>query len=114
MLKTEIDTSGPFVLAKLCGDLRSPDTEQFTEDLQDHVSGDHAKLVIDLTGLTMIDSTGLSALISLVTRARLSQGRVLLVAPPPLVSGVLNVTRLDTWFDICHTLDEASRRFTQG
>ena len=114
MLNLKVDTTGSFVTAGVCGDLGSSDVESFADALHEHAAGEGAKLAIDLAALESIDSTGLSALINLVTRARLSQGRVILVAPTPLVSGVLNVTRLDAWFEICDTLDEAARRFADG
>lgn len=113
-MNLEIDTTGSFVTATLSGELGSSDVESFADALHDHAAGEGAKLAIDLTALESTDSTGLSALISLVTRARLSQGRVILVAPTPLVSGTLHVTRLDSWFEICDTLDEADRRFASG
>ena len=114
MLNLEIDTTGSFVTATLRGELGSSDIESFADALHDHAAGEGARLAIDLSALASIDSTGLSALINLVTRARLSQGRVILVAPTPLVSGVLNVTRLDSWFEVCDTLDAADRRFANG
>ena len=57
----------------------------------------------------MIDSSGLAALISVVTHARLSRARVVLLAPSPFVAGVFGVTNLDRWFEICADLDEAAR-----
>ena len=84
--------------------------ERFTETLQEHACGEEAHLAIDLSQLTLIDSSGLSAMISLVTRARLTNGQVVLVAPSPFVSGILEVTHLDHWFDICDSLDDAARR----
>ena len=47
----------------------------------------------------MIDSSGLSSLISLVTRARLTKGRVVLVSPSPFVAGIFRMTHLDHWYD---------------
>ncbi len=111
MLNLQIDTNDRFIVAKVQGELGASESEEFTEALHEHAAGQGAKLAIDLTEAESIDSTGLSALISLVTRARLSEGHVVLVAPSPLVSGVLNVTRLDQWFDICDSLEAADQRF---
>ena len=52
-------------------------------------------LVIDLTGLSFIDSTGLSVLLTASERAR-RQGRRLLVVRPPLPAlRVFTLTRVD-------------------
>jgi len=52
-------------------------------------------LVIDLSGLSFIDSTGLSVLLAAAERAR-SQGRRLIVVRPPLPAlRVFTLTRVD-------------------
>ncbi|MBU0717942.1 MAG: STAS domain-containing protein [Planctomycetes bacterium] len=104
-----IDSSGSFPLAIVSGELTDTDAGELTEALHDLVAGERAKLAIDLAGLQSLNSSGLSALIGLVTRARLGDGQVILIAPTPFVAGVLSATRLDTWFDICATLDDATR-----
>ena len=114
MLNLEIDTSGPFIVAGVSGELGSSEVESFTNQLHEYAAGEGARLAVDLHEVTFIDSSGLSALINLVTRARMTQGRVILVAPTPFVGGVLNVTRLDTWFEICDSLKEAGERFGQS
>ena len=67
--------------------------------LEDAVLGiEHAKpglLVIDLTGVSFIDSTGLSVLLTASNRAR-AQGRRLVVVRPPLPAlRVFTLTRVD-------------------
>jgi anti-anti-sigma regulatory factor len=54
----------------------------------------------------------LSCLIAIVTKARLGEGRVILVGPSKFVQAVLEVTRLDTWFEICPDFEEAARLLT--
>jgi anti-anti-sigma factor len=111
-VELRLDEHGPFTIAALSGDFGAADAPSFLETLHDAVSGAGAALAIDLAGLTAIDSTGLSALINLVARARLTQGRVVLVAPPPFVTGIFNATHLDRWFEICERLDLAEQSFT--
>ncbi len=106
----QIDNSRPFTVANVSGVLDVLGIEKFTETLQEHACGEEARLAIDLSQLKMIDSSGLSAMISLATRARLTSGQVVLVAPSPFVSGILEVTHLDHWFDVCDNLDDAARR----
>jgi anti-sigma B factor antagonist len=112
MLEKKIDTSGPFVIAHLSGELTASEREGVVEELHEHVAGKGAKLAVDLSELALIDSSGLSALVSLVNHARLGEAVVVFVAPSPFVSGIFSVTRLDTWFDICPNMDEASKALT--
>jgi anti-anti-sigma factor len=110
-MELTIDTSGPFTVARINGGLGVDDEAELIERLQPLVADRRAKLAIVLSTVTSINSSGLSALIGLVTRARMCEGRVILVAPTPFVRGVMEVTQLDEWFEICDDLDEAARRF---
>lgn len=113
-MELHIENSGTFTEAKITGALSASDAEELVEELADAATGEGAQLALDLSGLSSIDSGGLSALIHLVTRSRLSNGRVILVAPSPFVHGVFGVTRLDGWFDIRETLADAKREFAQA
>lgn len=66
-----------------------------------------AHVVIDLTQVTFVDSTGLGGLIAARKTARERGGSLSLVSPPPLVRRLLGSTRLHDVFDIYDSLDEA-------
>ena len=112
MLEIQTENKDAFTIIRLTGELTGLDVERLTETLADVAYGETARVAVDMSELKTIDSTGLSALITVVTRARLTQGRVVLVAPSPFVSGVLNVTRLDGWFDMCDTLADAEKKLS--
>ena len=64
-------------------------------------------LVIDMTDLTFIDSSGLGVLIAAQNRARTLGDSVVLVHPPPLVRRLLDGTQLHHRFSTYDTLDAA-------
>jgi anti-sigma B factor antagonist len=64
-------------------------------------------LVLDLGGVTFMDSTGLKVLLAVHRRAQLSGGHLALAAPTRSVLKVLTVTGLDKTFTICDTVDDA-------
>lgn len=109
MLDIRTESGASLTVVRLTGELTELDVERLTDVFSDVAYGDNARVAVELSGLKTIDSSGLSALITIVTRSRLTQGRVVLVAPSPFVAGVLSVTRLDTWFDLCDNLVEAER-----
>jgi len=90
------------------------DSATLTQELSSLITEHDAKVAIDLSNLTLLDSSGLSALINIVTRARITGADVVLVSPGAFVAGVLEVTRLDTWFDICPDLADVEKRFAQA
>lgn len=109
MLDIQMDRTRSFPVAKLSGALSGLDADQLSEALGELPYGEEARIAIDLSGLRSIDSNGLAVLIAVVTRSRLTHGRVVLVAPSPFVAGVLSVTRLDRWFDVSADLVGAEK-----
>jgi anti-sigma B factor antagonist len=69
--------------------------------------GFSACLIINMSRVSFVDSTGLGVLIGARNRARDSGGSVLLVAPPANVRRLLAGTRLQQSFPVFDTLDEA-------
>ncbi len=112
-MELKVDTSRAFPVACASGEIRSEDMQLFLDELHPLVAESGARLAVDLSGVTFVDSTGLTCLINLVTRARLSGARAVLVAPTSFVAGVFEVTNLDRWFEIVGSLDEARTRLEE-
>ena len=66
------------------------------------------RVVIDLSGVEMIDAAGLGALISGVLTAQASQCSVELAAPGNLILELLELTKLISVFELYPTLDAAT------
>ncbi len=111
-MEVSVDLSQPYAVVRLSGSLDAEDREALVEQMHPLVAEQGSKLVIGLDQLRSISSGGLSALVSVTTHARLAEGRVILVAPTRVVRGSLEVTLLDTWFEICDDYAEAQRRLS--
>lgn len=112
-MDVRIENIGPLKVAFLSGELDS-DGSLLKEALEELVAGSGAATAVDLSGLKTINSSGLSALIHLVTRSRLAGGQVLVINPSPYVREVLEITRLDKLFDICASLEDARKRLASS
>src|SRR5258708_23624768 len=66
------------------------------------------RVVIDLSGVEMIDAAGLGALISVALTAQASQCTVKLAAPGNLIRQLLELTKLTSVFEVHPTLDSAT------
>ena len=64
-------------------------------------------LAIDLSGLSMIDSTGLALVVSADSRARSEGRRLMVIEGPDSVQRVFRMTRLDDRLDISPSLESA-------
>ena len=71
------------------------------------------RIVIDLSGVEMIDAAGLGALISVALTAQASQYSVKLAAPDNLILELLEITKLTSVFEVHPTLDAATVAFRE-
>jgi anti-sigma B factor antagonist len=75
--------------------------------LIDLINEGHHRLVVDLSWVDFIDSTGLGVLIGALKRVRSHDGTLLLVVDDPRVHKLFAITGLDQVFDIHPSLTEA-------
>lgn len=70
-----------------------------------------AKVVLDMEGVSFVDSTGLGSVIAALKQIRSSQGDLRLAAPNQQVRVVLELTTLDRVFPYYSTVEEALTGF---
>ena len=68
------------------------------------------RLVLDLTDVEFIDSSGLSVLVSALKVAQKEDGEVVLLSPSDGVRSLIELTRLHQVFEIFEDKDAAIRR----
>ena len=69
------------------------------------------RVVLDLEGVSFVDSTGLGSVIAALKQVRSSQGDLRLAAPNQQVRVVLELTTLDRVFPYYSTVEEALSGF---
>ena len=69
-----------------------------------------SSLVLNLSGVSYVDSSGLGQLISIWTSIVNRGGELILLRPSPRVYAQLQMTKLDTVFTITQNEEEAVRR----
>jgi anti-sigma B factor antagonist len=89
------------------GEIHVSTAREFATALDEAVARGHRAVVLDLTGVEFIDSTGLSVLLNGLRGVLLRQGRLALAISNPTVLRLFEITRLDTTFDIEPTLQDA-------
>jgi anti-sigma B factor antagonist len=71
-------------------------------------------LVVDLSGVRFVDSSGLGMLVASLRAAAAKGGDVKLAGPTSEVRALLSLTRLDRVFDIHREPDTAVERFAEA
>jgi len=80
-------------------------------ELLETIEQEGSRVVVDLTKVTLVDSNGLSALVTGMKRAREAGGDVRLVGLPESVSVIFELTRLGRAFEILDTVEAAVESF---
>jgi anti-anti-sigma factor len=96
-----------FTIARLAGEIDIATTPALRERLLSVPGPDVRLLIIDLSGVSYCDVSGLAVLIGAQRRARGLGITVRLAAPRPQMARLLRVTGLESHFTICATLDDA-------
>lgn len=93
------------------GGIDAYNTEQFLGDLGKVVEAGVTKLVVDCRQVLSISSMGVAALVLVHKRLAERGGHVKLAAVQTRVFRILQITRLNTVFQIYPTVDEALQAF---
>jgi anti-sigma B factor antagonist len=92
------------------GEIHVSTAKEFAQRLDEAIAKDAGQIVLDLTEVEFIDSTGLTVLLNGLRNITLRGGRLALAISNPTVLRLFEITRLDTTFDIEPTLADALRR----
>jgi anti-sigma B factor antagonist len=107
-LEHTIETDdGGLTIFHLAGRIDITSANDLKRVLADNVGEGHTRLVLDLSEVSFVDSSGLSALVSGLRVARRAGGDLRLAAPGDQPKAVLGLTSLDQIFSIAPTLAEA-------
>jgi anti-sigma B factor antagonist len=73
-----------------------------------------ACVVIDLSAVDFIGSAGLGELVRVNAQANTQGARVMLAAPSPFVTGVLETTQLNRFFNVAPSVDAAVEKLASS
>jgi anti-anti-sigma factor len=93
------------VVVRITGELDLATSPRLGEALAARAPG--ARLVIDLSGCTFLDSSGVRVLSTTATAAAEHGGRLELVVVDPAIARVLAITGVDTMIDVHTSLETA-------
>jgi anti-anti-sigma factor len=109
-MKVTLTPHDGYTIARTEGVLDEDAREVFRENLHPIVGERGGKLILDLSGSTRINSQGLGHLVTLVVHANTNASRVVMCQVPPFIGMVFSVSKLNTFFDIVDTQEQAVER----
>lgn len=104
---TEVVKHGQQTVVTLTGEIDLSNHAVLRAGLNDLITGGTVHLVLDMSEVTFIDSTGLGALIGTRRRVHAFHGSLAIVLDDPATLRVFEITALDKVFDLHATLASA-------
>jgi anti-sigma B factor antagonist len=101
------DKQGDIDVVSISGRLVMADAPEARASFNKLIEAGTRKLVVDLSGITFIDTSGLSVLISAYKLVRAGDGRMVLCGIPTAVRTLLELTRLNEIFELFASTDAA-------
>ncbi|PYX38188.1 MAG: anti-sigma factor antagonist [Acidobacteria bacterium] len=100
-----VDCNGRIVFGEESANLR---------DTVKKLINENKDIVLNLSGVSYIDSGGLGTLVALYTSAQTNGGKIKLASLTPRVGDLLQVTKLVTIFEVYDNEEQAVQSFRRG
>jgi anti-sigma B factor antagonist len=111
-MKVDVQDRSGVQVVRVLGETIGGEDQILVETVTGLLGSRGARIVIDLSEVKFINSTGLGALVSLAAQANVKESHVVLANPSAFVTGVLETTQLDRFFRIHPSIDAAIASLT--
>jgi len=91
----------------LVGEVDIATAERLQGALDDLIRDGHTRLLVDLTEVSFIDSTGLGVLLHTVKQLRRRRGRLVVLCPDPTMRALFELVGHNLLFPVDETLEKA-------
>jgi len=102
-----VRVEGDTLIAEVAGDVDVHRSSAFQQSLLDLLDESPRRIILDLVGVTYMDSSGLAGLIKLLSHVRRMEIDLWLCRPTAPVRSLMEITRLDSVFNMSDSLAEA-------
>ena len=89
-------------------------SSQLKERIKDYLSEGKTNIILDLSDVNFINSSGLGTLVSILKDVRMVKGRMVLCKLARYVQEVFEITQLSNIFEIYPTAEEAATSFADS
>ncbi len=104
----KFEQKGDVIVIKMAGKLIAKhQSTALLEQVEDKTAIGMAKFVLDLSELEVMNSTGLSVLLTILTKARKEDGEVVLTGVNATLGRLLVITKLQSIFQVEQTIEDS-------
>jgi anti-sigma B factor antagonist len=113
-LEVELKQIDGTTILQAAGEIDVYTAPQFKEAISSIIASGQKHLIIDMTSVNYMDSSGFGALLSATRKLRPEGGTINLVKVTAAIDRILNITRLNTVFATHDSIDEALKAVGQA
>ena len=111
-MELQTHEDGSVTVLTVTGDLVIGDAEStFKKTVTRLLEEGHTRLLVDLSGVGFLDSSGLGALVRALTQSQKEGGQTKLLNAGPQIRKLLQMTKLDSVFEIHDNMEAAVSSF---
>lgn len=112
-LSLETRNYGDVIIVQCQGRIVYRDEAASLSHLVGEILDQNSRIVLDLSGVTKIDSAGIGKLVLLQNRAQDKNVSLKCASPNPVVRRLLDLTNVDSVLDVHSSLDSALQSFRE-
>lgn len=109
LLRLVVENRNGDVFIRAVGELDMSSAPSLTAAAKDAIGDGYRLLLLDLSGLSFLDSTGLSALLAIHRKAEARDGHAAIIAPSANALRVLEMLGVEQVLNIYESVDDAVR-----
>ena len=109
-MKIQTKNQGDIQIIELAGELDYHSSPELREKLGELTGKQSPKILVDLSGVEYMDSSGIATFVEAFQKTKRYQGRLILAELTDTVRGVFEIAKLESIFEISPTVDEAFTR----
>lgn len=113
-LETAVEVIAGHPVLKVAGEIDLYTAPEFKSAIISLIESGSKHVIVDLSKVSYMDSGGFGVLLGAVRRVRPLGGSVALVGCTGSILRILKITRLDTIFTLCSTVEEAIHAIEQN
>ena len=108
-LRIEAQKLGDAVVLRLSGHIDELGTDALSTTLDEIMEGGNLKIVVDLTDVLFMSSTGLGQIMRTYRVVKTGDGYIKIVNPQPLIADLFTITKLNKLLNIYPPVEAALR-----
>ena len=107
-MNINVTNQGDIHILELSGELDYHSSPELREKLTELTAKQAPKILVNLSGVDYMDSSGIATFVEAFQKTKRYQGRLILAELTPTVRGVFEIAKLDSIFEIAPTVAEAA------